>query len=325
MAKEGNKFIEELNCRKLLTDSQLESIKEYDALGIFSLHNELRVLLYLGVLLFTSGVGIIVYQNVDSVSHIALLSVLFLMIVFGFYFCLKKAKGFHKSEVVFDNQVYDYIVLLCIILSSIFLGYLQFQHQVFGFGLSSLICSFIGLSCAYYFDNKSALAIGITGLATFIGISVVPKTVFNNEIYNNPSLTYYGLGLGILLILWLEYSNKISLKKHFQIVLLTFGQHLIGTCIIAGLFQEYWYVFAVLLVTVVYYFYKLSYTINSIFVFVFTLLYAYIGINVLLLKIFELIDFSFFAEFFILSMPLYFIGSIISFVKLMQHFNNKKS
>lgn len=320
-----NEFTEKLLTKELLTDTQMKSVKEYEALGIFSIHNELRFFLYLAVLLFTSGVGIIIYKNIDSIGHIAILGLLFALTGVGFYFCFKKAKGFHKDEVLFDSPVYDYIVLLCTILSCIFIGYLQFQYKVFGYGLSSLVCSLVGFFCAYYFDNKSALSIAITGLATFIGITVTPKALLENEIYSNPSLSYYGLALGVLLILWIEYSNKISLKKHFQFVFLTFAQHLIGICCIASLFDGYWLIFVLLLAASVYYFYKISYEISSTFLFVFTLLYGYIGFNIVLFKFFEFIDFSRFGEIFIILTPMYFIGSIFGFIKLIQYFNKEKA
>ena len=323
MAK-SNAFTEKLRTKGLLSDSQMESIKQYEALGIFSLHNELRFFLYLAVLLFTSGVGIIIYKNIDSIGHIAILGVLFILIGVGFYFCFKKAKGFDKEEVVFESPVYDYIVLLCTILSCVFIGYLQFQYQVFGYGLSSLVCSVVGFFCAYYFDNKSALSIGISGLATFIGITVTPKSLIESDIYSNPLLSYYGLALGILLILWVEYSNKISLKKHFQFVILSFAQQLIGICCIAGLLESYWFIFIIVLAAAVYYFYKTSYEMKSIFLFVFTVLYGYIGFNILLFKFIEVIDFSSFGEIFIILAPMYFIGSIFGFIRLIQHFNKEK-
>ena len=325
MATKSNQFTEKLITKNLLSDSQVESIKMYDALGIFSLHNELRFLLYLGVLLFTSGVGTLIYKNIDTIGHVAVLGLLFTLTGVGFYFSFKKAKGFHKEEVLFDNPVYDYIVLLCTILSCIFIGYLQYQYKIFGYGLSSLVCSLVGFACAYYFDNKSALSIGITGLATFIGITVTPKTLLENEIYSNPSLTYYGIALGGLLLLWLEYSKKISLKKHFQLVFLTFALQLIGVCSIAGLLESYWYIFIFLLAAFVYYFYKISYEIKSIFLFVFTVVYGYIGFNIVLFKLIDFVDISAFAEFLIILAPLYFIGSIFGFIKLIQHFNKEKS
>ncbi|MDN3678489.1 DUF2157 domain-containing protein [Flavobacterium paronense] len=325
MGKEINEFTETLLTRELLTDAQMKSIKQYDALGIFSLHNELRFLLYLGVLLFTSGIGTLVYKNIDSIGHVAVLCLLLLLIGIGFYFSFKKAKGFSKDEVLFDNPVYDYIVLLCTILSCVFIGYLQYQYQVFGYGLSSLVCSLVGFFCAYYFDNKSALSIGITGLATFIGISITPKALLENEIYNNPSLIYYGIALGGFLLLWAEYSERISLKKHFHLLFLTFALHLIGICSIAALFETYWYIFVFLLAATLYYFYKISYVIGSIFLFVFTVLYGYIGFNIILFKLIDFIDFSDFWQLLTILTPVYFIGSIFGFIRLIKHFNNEKS
>lgn len=325
MPTESNQFAEELKERNLISDSQMQSIKEYRSLGIFSIHNELRFLLYLSVLLFTSGVGIIIYKNIDSIGHIAILSLLFVLTGIGFYFCFKKAKGFQKDEVLFESPVYDYIVLLCTILSCIFIGYLQVQYKVFGFGLSSLVCSAVGFFCGYYFDNKSALSIGITGLAAFVGITVTPKTLLENEIYSNPLLSYYGLALGILIILWTEYSTRISLKKHFSLIFLSFAQHLIGICCIAGLLAPYWFVFAVLLAAAIYYFYKTSYEISSIFLFVFTLVYGYIGCNILLFKFIDSVDLYELSSLLIILAPVYFIGSIFGFIKLIQHFNKGKA
>lgn len=325
MQKQSTRFTEELVKRKLLSDSQLQSIRNYEALNIFSLHNELRFLLYLGVLLFTSGVGIIIYNNIDSIGHIAILGTLLALTVIGFYFCFKKAKGFHTDEVFFESPVYDYIVLLCTILSCIFIGYLQVQYEVFGYGLSSLACSVVAFFCAYYFDNKSALSIAITGLATFIGITVTPKALFENDFYSNPMLSYYGLALGTLLIGWTEYAGRISLKDHFRLVFLTFAQHLIGICCISGMTEDYWIIFALALSGSTFYFYNTSYKLQSTFLFAFTLLYGYIGINILLFRFFEFIDLSRFSGIFIVLTPLYLIGSIFGFIKLIQYFNREKA
>ena len=161
-------------------------------------------------------------------------------------------------------------------------------------------------------------------MATFIGITVTPKSLLESEIYSNPLLSYYGLALGALLILWVEYSDKISLKKHFQLVFLTFALHLIGICSIAGLLESYWFIFVLLLAASVYYFYKISYEMQSTFLFVFTLLYGYIGLNILLFKLIEFLDISNFVEIFIVLTPFYFIGSIVGFIKLIQHFNKEK-
>ena len=68
-----------------MTNKQLDAIEEYQNLGIFSLHTEFRLLLYLSVLLFTSGIGILIYQNIDSIGHDAIIICLFLLITVSLY------------------------------------------------------------------------------------------------------------------------------------------------------------------------------------------------------------------------------------------------
>jgi hypothetical protein len=202
-------------------------------------------------------------------------------------------------------------------------GYLQFQYQAFGthYGLATLVPTVISLFCAYYFDSKSVLSIGITGMAAYLGLSVDPKHVFENEMIHNTYLSYVGLAFGLTLLLWAFYANKINLKKHFNLVYLTFSQHLVSIACIVNLFQDYWLAFGLVLGIAAYYFYYLSFQIRSISLFIFTVLYGYIGMNILFVKILESIHFEDLFSVFIFTTPFYFIGSIIGFIKLIKHFN----
>ena len=309
--------------KNLISDEQFKQIQTYRSLNIFSLHNELRFLLYLSVLLFTTGIGILIYQNIDTIGHIAILSLLLIVTVISFYFCFKNAVGFKKEEVLFPNPLYDYLVLTAVILSCTFVGYLQFQYQPFGtnYGLATLIPTIISFICAYYFDNKSVLTIAITGLAAYIGLSVTPQDLVNNELYANESLSYSAIVLGFLLIFWTIYSSRIELKTHFNSIYLTFALHIISIASINNLLDDYWFLFAIVLAGSCFYFYKISYELRSISLYVFMSIYAYIGINIVLFKIFEHIDFSDVWMLFVLIMPAYFIGSIVLFIKLIKNFN----
>lgn len=309
--------------KNLISDEQFKQIQTYRSLNIFSLHNELRFLLYLSVLLFTTGIGILIYQNIDTIGHIAILSLLLIVTVISFYFCFKNAVSFKKEEVLFPNPLYDYLVLTAVILSCTFVGYLQFQYQPFGtnYGLATLIPTIISFICAYYFDNKSVLTIAITGLAAYIGLSVTPQDLVNNELYANESLSYSAIVLGFLLIFWTIYSSRIELKTHFNSIYLTFALHIISIASINNLLDDYWFLFAIVLAGSCFYFYKISYELRSISLYVFMSIYAYIGINIVLFKIFEHIDFSDVWMLFVLIMPAYFIGSIVLFIKLIKNFN----
>ncbi|WP_426485572.1 DUF2157 domain-containing protein [Flavobacterium sp. 2] len=330
MNKFDDKFTESLRDKNLITENQHTEITAYRNLGIFSLNAELKLFLYLSVLLFTSGIGILIYENIDTIGHIAILSILLIVIVVCFYYCFKNAKGFQKSETGFEHPVLEYLVLAANILTCIFIGYLQFQYKPFGehYGLATLIPTIVSFFCAYYFDNKSVLTIAITGLAAYIGLSVTPQDIFNdsNNLYASQNLSYSAVMLGVLLILWTIYSRRISLKTHFSLIFLTFALHIISIASISNL-TSYdtlnWMLFAIVLVSSTFYFYKASYENKAMSLYVFMIVYGYIGGNIILFRIFENVDFSDIWELFVFLLPAYFICSIVLFIKLIKKFNKE--
>lgn len=320
-----NRNIQKLLDKELLSKEQEIGIRNYFSLGIFSLRNELLFLMYLSVLLFTSGIGVLIYKNIDTIGHSLILLVMFVLIVVCFYFSFKESKGFSKEDIDFENPVYNYLVLLAVILSCSFMGYIQFQYAVFGsyFEISIYISAFIALASAYYFNNKSALSIGITALVTSLGISLTPRTLINNDVYWNESLSYYGLLLGLIITLWSVYSKRIALKKQFDLVLLTFALHLISICSIAGLMNDFWILFVLLMGGSSYFFYQKSFEIQAISIYIFTLLYGFIGFNIFVIRLLGHTDLEDFWELLVIILPVYFITSIVLFVKAIKNFNKK--
>ena len=320
--------------KNLISDKQFKQISMYRSLKIVSLYNELRFLLYLSVLLFTSGVGILIYKNIDTIGHTIILVLLFLLILVCFYYSIKNSSGFKKIETSFKNPVFDYLVLLGTILSATFVGYLQFQYQLFGtsFGLSALITAVIAFIVAHYFDNKSALSIGLSALTASVGIAITPQSLLKNEVYSNSSLTFYGLFLGVLIVLWTEYAIKINLKKHFRIVYFTFALHLLGVCCISGLLikfnqleSNWWLLFVPVFVAFVFYFNKISYRLQSVSLFLFTLIYAYIGFTIFLGILCSFVDnWGDIWVLFLFFIPGYFGFSIVLFIKAIKNFNTFK-
>lgn len=329
MTKFDEQAAQKLFNQNLITENQFTEIKSYRDLHIFSLNAELKLFLYLSVLLFTSGIGILIYENIDTIGHIAILSLLLIVIAVCFYYCFKNSKGFQKSETTFEHPVLEYLVLAGNILTCIFIGYLQFQYKPFGehYGLATLVPTIVSFFCAYYFDNKSVLTIGITGLAAYVGLSVVPQDLLhNNDFYASQNLSYSAVILGALLILWAIHSNRISLKTHFNLIFLTFALHIISIASISNL-TNYdtltWIIFAVIMTSSIYYFYKASYNNKSMSLYVFMIVYGYIGANMFLFRIFENVDFSAMWELFFILLPAYFIGSIVLFIKLIKKFNKE--
>ena len=309
----------------LISEAQYSAVKEYQSFGIFSIHTELLSVLYISILFITGGAGILIYQNIDTIGHSIILTLLFGVTVACFYYCFKKSKGFSRHETAFESPVYDYLVLFATLLSCIFIGYLQFQYQVFGrsFSFAALISAIVAIAAAYYFDNRSALTIGITALAAFIGITITPRAVIDNAIYATDALSYYGLGLAIVLIIWAEYSENSDLKKHFSLIFLTFALHLAGLCSIKGMTENYWYLYIPAIVATVYYFTKKSHQMEATSLYVFTIVYGYIAFNILIYQLTEFISLDDFIALFFVLLPIYFIGSIVLFIRAIKKFNRK--
>lgn len=330
MNKFDNQATKALLERNLITENQYQEIATYRNFNIFSLNAELKLFLYLSVVLFTSGIGILIYNNIDTIGHIAILSLLLIVIGVCFYYCFKNSKGFQKQETTFEHPVLEYLVLAANILTCIFIGYLQFQYKTFGthYGLATLIPTIVSFFCAYYFDNKSVLTIAITGLAAYVGLSVTPQDLLhNNSFYGNQSLSYSAIILGVLLILWTIYSSRTQLKVHFNIIYLTFALHIISIATISSLMDYFeegiWFLFLIVLAASSYYFYKISHELKAISLYVFMIIYAYIGLNIFLIRIFDKLNFSDVWELLILILPVYFIGSIVMFIKLIKTFNKE--
>lgn len=309
-----------------VSQEQESEFQAHASKGIFSLNAELLLLLYLSILLFTSGVGILIYKNIDSIGHSVLLILNLLLAIACFYVSFKKWKGFSKEPVFFANSMYDYVVLTGTLLACIFVGYFQYQYEILGTNYQwvSLVSALLCFGVAYYFDQRTVLSMAITSLTAFVGITLTPKTLLDNAVYDNPQLSYYGLFLAIILLLWVYFSEQQQLKKHFSFVYYTFAQHLSGICIIAGLIETYWGVFILFSAGITYYFYQLSFKIKEVSLFVFALIYGYIGLNIVLGRLLSYVDFGDILPLFAMMVPLYVVGSIALFIKAVRNFNQKK-
>jgi hypothetical protein len=65
-----------------------------------------------------------------------------------------------------------------------FVGYLQFEYNVFGnkWGLATFIPMVLLFMSAYYFDDLGVLSIAIVNLATWVGITVTPLQLLSSKI-----------------------------------------------------------------------------------------------------------------------------------------------
>lgn len=229
--------LEYLRKENILSENEKISISSELRRKSFSLHWELRTLLYLGVVLLTTGLGILVYKNIDTIGHQALIAGLSLCCGFCFYYCFKRKLPYTNEQVASSSPFFDYVVLLSCLLFLILEGYLQFQFQLFGtsYGLAAFIPAVLFFYMAYIFDHKGVLSLGITSLAAWVGLALTPASLLSFNYFEESHLIYKALGLGALLLGAAYTFNLKRIKPHFCFTYFNFAAILLFTAAFAGL------------------------------------------------------------------------------------------
>lgn len=273
---------DQLYAEGLLSSSSFEKIKSQWANKLLSVHWELRTILYLGILLLSSGLSILVYKNIDTIGHQAVLIFIAIITIGGFYYCYKNKLPFSMMKVEAPNSFFDYLLLLSCLCFIAFIGYLQYQYHAFGyrFGLVTFIPMVTFLFCAYFFDHLGILSLGITNLAAWVGIAVTPADILKANDFNSPTIIITGLLLGIALVLIGKLTLMRNLKSHFAFTYTNFGMHIAFICCLAGLFyfNAVYLLWFLMLIGIAFYFYTVAVKNKSFYLLLVLTLYSYIGL-----------------------------------------------
>jgi hypothetical protein len=275
-------LFKKLHAEGQISADSLRRAEDWQALRLFSLFWELRLLLYLGVLLLTGGLGILVYKNIDTIGHQAVLAFIALISAGSFYYCLRKKPPFSREKVTAPNPFFDYILLLGCLSLLIFLGYWQYEYGIFGdhYGLATFIPMTILFASAYYFDHLGILSLAITNLAAWAGIAITPLSILKEGNFANHRLIITGILLGAVLLGAGRLSVQQRLKKHFEFTYTNFGLHLLFIASLAGLFtyDRVYFLWFLGLAAIAWFCFTRARARRSFYFIVVIVLYAYIGL-----------------------------------------------
>ncbi len=146
-------LLEKLHSEGLVTTTSFKKIQAASSNKLFSVHWEIKTILYLGVLLLTGELGILVYKNINTIGHQAILTFILLICAGSFYYCFYKKAAFSLNKVAAPNSFFDYTLLLACLTFIIFIGYIQYQYKIFGdrYGLATFLPMLVLFFSAYYF------------------------------------------------------------------------------------------------------------------------------------------------------------------------------
>jgi hypothetical protein len=320
-----NSLFSKLHAEGLLSAGSLEKIKQRKADSLFSVHWEIKTLLYLGVLLLTGGLGILVYKHIDTIGHQFILLFIALVCIGSFYYCLKNRVSFSAEKVQSPNVLFDYLLLLGCLSFIIFIGYMQYQYNVFGnrYGLASFIPMLVLFFSAYYFDHLGVLSMGITNLAAWMGITVTPLQILKANDFNSGTIIITGLVLGALLIAAGLFTEHKKIKRHFEFTYTNFGVHILFISALAGMFhfEDIYLLWFVFLAGISLYFYLRAMKGKSFYLLLITTLYAYIALSYVFIRLLD--NMGGITESILYIGLIYFIASGIGLVLFLINANKK--
>ncbi len=305
----------------LISDIELDNVIQQKNKAV-SVYYDLRTLLYLGIVLLTTAIGIVIYQNIDTIGHTVLLLLIGIAGISCFGYCIKHSKGYTNKKIDSPDSWYDYILLLGCLLLLTFTGYIQFQYNVFGnrWGLALFLPMVILFLAAYYFDHLGVLSLAITNLAAWAGISITPLRILKDNDFSNSQIMYVGVAVGLFLVAMSYISIVKNIKVHFEFTYKNFGAHILFISLLALMFyyDNIYLVWFIALAIVTFLFFKDAVRKNSFYFLVITLLYGYVAVSYLVVRLVALVDFDMGG---IYMGILYFILSGIGLIRLFIYYN----
>ena len=315
------KIFEKLFQQELISETEFAKVKTEMQQPV-SVHWDMRSLLYLGIVLLTTGLGIVVYKNIDTIGHDVIIVIIAVACAACFAYCIRNAKGYAHAKIESPNIWFDYVLLLGCLLLLTFIAYIQFQYNLFGnrLGMATFIPMVILFICAYYFDHLGVLSLAITNLAAWAGINATPMALIESNDFNDEQIIYTALVLGAVLVAISFATNMKKIKDHFSFTYKNFGAHILFVACLAAMFhfENIYFVWFIVLCGICFFFFKNAVKENSFYFLVITLLYGYIGVSFVVIKLLFLIGGDMGSIYLGL---LYFILSGIGFIRLMIHYN----
>ncbi|UFH53634.1 DUF2157 domain-containing protein [Spirosoma sp. KNUC1025] len=243
-----NDVLSELSKQGIVAPAQQTEIAEIEQKKPFSLHWELRSMLYLGILLLSSGLGLLVYDNFDQIGHGALLAVIALACVGCFIFAWRFRPEWTPGQTKSRSSFGDYALILACLLFLTLEGYAQYAYNVFGtrYGLVTLLPAVLFLPLAYRFDHRGVLGMALTALISWVGVTVRPLELYFKTNFFDQKTVYSAIGLALVLIGLALGLERQRIKPHFTYTYLTIAGNLLLVALLGGLFnfEDVWEWFA---------------------------------------------------------------------------------
>lgn len=205
---------------------------------LVSLRFELRALLYVGVLLLASGVGVLVAAHHHEIGRLTIAGGIGLAALACLGWVIQAALPFSWHEVESPHVAFDYVVLLGLLLLAADLAYVEVQFGALGpdWPYHLLVMGTVYLAAAYRWDSRTVLGLSLTTLAAWRGISL--GLVHGGSWLEEARLRADALVLGALYLAAAALSVRLARKAHFEDVFANAGLLLLLGALVSGALED---------------------------------------------------------------------------------------
>jgi hypothetical protein len=225
-----------LHAEGLIDDATAARALARDRGRVFSIHAELRVTLYAGVLLVMAGTGVILARNLDRIGPIGIVLAIALVAAACTVPALRSRQAGRPLTVAAD-----YLLLLAALLLSADLAYAERQFALLGpwWSWHLLLLALTHAAIAYAFGSPLVLAASLTALAGWFGVGGAPGDVvfFANS---TPSLGARALACALVIAAWRYADQRARPESRFSDVFDHFAANLAFWAAIAWCLEWPW-------------------------------------------------------------------------------------
>ena len=190
---------------------------------LFSVFVELRFALYASVLAITTGIGMVIKNNLDRIGPVTLMVVLALVAAACYASAVRtKLRGEARSIGG------EYVLLLGALILSADLGYAEAQFHWLGahWSWQLLVLAMLHAVTAYVFNSRLVLSVSLTSLAGWFGIQnqfgIETLFVFENTLRQTGN---QALVCAVVIMVWREVHQRTGQTQAFIEVLEHFAAH----------------------------------------------------------------------------------------------------
>ncbi len=279
-----------LRGKGLLADAAASHLLRVARGELVSVRLEIRTLLYLGVLLLTTGVGLFLREHHERIGPAAIATVLGLAAAGCFFWVVRRATPFTWGRAGGGHVAFDYVLTLGLLLLAADLAYLEVHFSLLGpeWPYHLLVVSILCLVAAFRWDSAMVLGLALTSFAAWRGVSVnilhgVMRRGGPGETRGNV------LACGALFVLLGLVLTRAGKKPHFEDVWLNFGLLLLFGGLLSGVSGEphLWGAWLAALAAVAGVEIRLAFRAGKTLYFAEGVLAAYLGLLRLLFELFE--------------------------------------